>query len=336
MHAEQALEAGARRVRDRRFGEKWTRAQALKNALIRALVRALLFLVDRLPQAWLLLTGSLAGRIAHGVLGGARHRTRRRIAETISGWQAEDLTRACFENAGRNLAICLLLRRPRVRAASFVALPRTSKDTLDRALASGRGAIVVSAHIGPFEAIPAVLVEHGFSPSIVVRESYDAELDCVADAHRRARGVDVIHRGDDHAALRIARALRDGRPVGVLPDVGSRGVATTTTRFLGRSVAFPVGVERLATRLRCPVLLGTLTSAVHCRTSFELRLDALDGADGATGESLTQRVAGALTWAILRCPEHWLWMAPAHVSIADDSRSSLFSGVIPSSELGNA
>jgi KDO2-lipid IV(A) lauroyltransferase len=211
-----------------------------------------------------------------------------------------------------------------------------SKGTLDRALASGRGAIVVSAHIGPFETIPAVLVEHGFSPSIVVRESYDAELDRVADAHRRARGVGVIHRGDDHAALRVARALRNGRPVGILPDVGSRGVATTRARFLGRAVAFPVGVERLATRLQCPVLLGTLARPADGLTWFELRLEALDGEMGEAGESLTQRVAGALTWAILRCPEHWLWMAPAHVAIADDSRSSLFSGVIPSSELGNA
>jgi lauroyl/myristoyl acyltransferase len=334
VQPEDALDAGARRVRDRRFGGRWTRAQSLKNGLIRGAVRGLLFLVDRLPAAWLPLLGACAGEISHLLLGGARRRTRARLDESLPHVDASRVARACFENAGKSLALCLLLRRRSVRASDFVTLSASSQGVLERALAAGRGALVVSAHIGPFEMIPALLMERGFAPAVVVRESYDPALDDVADAHRRSRGVQVIHRGHEHAALSIARGLRRGRPVGILPDLRSRGVATTGARFLGRLVAFPVGVEHLATRLRCPVLVGTLASRTNGDAAFELLIEAVD--DEIHRESLTQRVAHLLSLAILRSPEHWLWMAPGHVSIADDSGSSLFSGVIPSSELGPA
>ncbi|HVW25804.1 MAG TPA: lysophospholipid acyltransferase family protein [Polyangiaceae bacterium] len=335
MHAEEAIEA-KRSARDRRFGERWTRAQALKNRLVRRMLGAVLFFVDLLPAAALLPIGALVGRLSHAVLANLRHAARERIAASIPGVCANAVARACFENAGKNLALCSLLRRRGTRAKDFVALSDESRAVLEQALAAGRGALVVSAHLGPFEMIPALLVEHGFSPSIVVRESYDPELDPVVDAHRRGRGIEVIHRGHDHAALQIARSLRRGRPVGVLPDVGSRGVATAPARFLGRAVAFPVGVERLATRLGCPVVIGTLTTTTRGTCpGFELRIEALT-TDMDAGVALTQRVADAVSHAIARCPEHWLWMAPAHLAIADDSPLSLFSGVTLSSELGPA
>jgi KDO2-lipid IV(A) lauroyltransferase len=334
---EDAFQAAAHRVPDRRFGGRWTRTQSLKNALIRRALGGLLFFADRLPQAWLLMVCSLTGKLAHLLLGEARARARQRVAASLPEDDAHRVARACFENAGKSLGLCLLLRRRSVRAADFVALSGESRCVLERALASGRGALVVSAHIGPFEMIPALLVEHGFRPAVVVRESYDPALDEVADAHRSARGVEVVHRGDEKAALRIARILRGGRPVGVLPDLRSRGVATTKARFLGRAVAFPVGVERLATRLRCPVVVGTLADAADGKP-FELKLEAIeqDEHNEDNGGNLTQRVAHMLSRAILRSPEHWLWMAPGHVSIAEDSGNSLFSGVIPSSELGHA
>jgi KDO2-lipid IV(A) lauroyltransferase len=334
VHAEDALEAGAHGVRDRRFGEKWTPAQALKNGFIRSALRGLSFFVDRLPPGLLLLLCAFAGKVAYRLLGRARRHVQRRVAASLPGADANRVARACFENAGKNLGLSLLLRRRNVRASDFVAFSAASRSVLEQALASGRGALVVSAHIGPFEMIPAVLVEHGFSPAVVVRESYDPALDAAVDAHRRARGVEVIHRGNEHAALRIARALRDGRPVGMLLDVRSRGVASTKARFLGQTVLFPAGVERLASRLRCAVIVGTLASRMDGAPSFELRFETLDGVESSA--HLTQRVAHMLSRAILRSPEHWLWMGPAHVSIADDSASSLFSRVAPSSELDHA
>jgi lauroyl/myristoyl acyltransferase len=318
---------------DRRTGGTWTRRQALKNALIRAAIRVLLAMVDRLPRGLLLGCGRGAGRAAAALLRDAHARARERALSALTAPAAHDVARSCFEHAGENLAISALLRRPSVRAPSIVAVSEASQAVLAAALAHGRGAIVVSAHVGPFEAIPAAVAGLGLRPAVVVRESYDPRLDPVVDAHRRARGVDVIHRGAAGAALAVVRALRRNQPVGLLPDLGGRGIATAPVRFLGGTVAFPVGPGELARRVRCPLLLGVLARRnAPAGPPFELLFERIPVV--GTVAELTQRVAEAIERAIRNAPADWLWMAAPHLTIAEDSEESLSLNTMRHSELG--
>jgi KDO2-lipid IV(A) lauroyltransferase len=315
---------------DRRFGGSWTRTQSFKNFVIRGVVRAVLQVADRLPRSVLLTLGETLGRMARTFDDQALSRARERSAASLIESMTADVAIRCFANAGRALAFCALLRRDEVRAGDYVTFTDASRAVLQRALSLGRGALVVSAHLGPFEMIPARLVEAGFAPAIVVRESYDPGLDRVVDHHRRRRGIEVIHRGEKRAALRIVRALQDGRPVGVLPDLGGRGMGTLPIPFLGRTVAFPVGAQQLARRTGCPLVIGTLARSSTGPAPFELCLEELTiaGDEAETLAQLTRRVASALERAIARSPEHWLWMAAPHLAIADDSDRSLSSEII--------
>ena len=334
MHAREQS-APARRplgARDRRFGEKWTLAQTTKNAVIRAAVAVALSVVDRLPARVLLALGELAGHVTARLARAALREASDRVALSSLDVAPDETARAAFANAGRNAALCALLRREAFRARDEVVVSDAALSVLRGALAEGRGALVVSAHLGPFELIPAALVEAGLAPSIVVRESYDPALDPVVDAHRRRRGIEVIHRGQPFAARRVLRALGRGCPVGVLPDLVGRGVPAEPVEFLGRSTPFPVGLERLARAARCPILVGTLTPAPS-GARFELVIERIEHLAGA---SLTQRVADGVARAIVRCPEQWLWMAARHLSIAGARRGSLSSEIPPSSELGRA
>jgi lauroyl/myristoyl acyltransferase len=142
----------------------------------------------------------------------------------------------------------------------------------------------------------------------VVRESYDARLDPLVDAHRLSRGVEVIHRGRIGAAARILRALRSGKPVGFLPDLGGR-VRSGPGILLGQQVQLPVGPQRVATRARCPVLFGALQPrpSKGPLPRFQLELSRLDE---STERNLGQSICEALTREIAQCPDQWLWMAP--------------------------
>lgn len=182
-----------------------------------------------------------------------------------------------------------------------------SHAALQRALAVGRGVVFVSAHLGPFELVAAMIAELGYRPAIVVRQSYDPRLDRWVDEHRIARGVEVIHRGSAGATRRILRALKSGRPVGFLPDLGGR-VAKIPATFLGQEALLPVGPQRIASRFDIPVVIGTLQPGQSTRP-FRLEIRALPTDLGE--ERLTQRVADELSDAILRAPEHWPWMAPS-------------------------
>lgn len=291
-----------------RRGEPWTRSQAAKNDLIALSVRAGFRFTDRLPERLLPVLGRWVGRFAGLILRRFREDALRRARTLLAEAPARRASRLCFERAGEHLALCLLLRRPELRASRYVHVPQATLDVLDGVLSQGRGAVFVSAHLGPFEHLAAVVAELGYRPAVVVRESYDPRLDEWVDAHRHLHGVGVIHRGDPRAAAQIVRALRAGRPVGFLPDLGGR-VPGVPLNFMGSRVAFPVGPQRIAKRARAPLVVGWLARrATLAETPFELRLVEVDTAGDV--DELSHRVAITLEQAIAGSAiEDWLGLA---------------------------
>lgn len=293
--------------RDRREGAEWTKAQRLKNRLIRAALHAALVLVDRVSQPALLAIGRVLGRAATVALPRARRIAEVRAARCMPRDSARRVASESFVRAGGNLARCLLLRRPMVRALDHVRVTDVARRVLAESLAAGDGAIFVSAHVGPFEAVAAAVAELGYDPAVVVRESYDPGLNELVDHHRRRRGLLVIHRGSPRAPFAIVRALRAGQPVGFLPDLGAR-VPSVELPFLGELVAFPIGPQLVALRTGAPVLIGTLKPSTEPGPAHELLLERLDPESDLM--KLTHRVANALERAIMSAPEEWLWMSP--------------------------
>lgn len=281
-------------------GAPWTRAQALKNACLRGILRGACAVADRLPAPLLVAAGRILGRIAM-LLPRLRHTAMQNVESVFGRVGAEEVVHRCFINAGETLARTLLLRRASARASSWVELDGENLQRLVTALTSGHGALVLSAHYGPFEHIAAVVAEHGIEPSVLVRESYDPGLDALVDRHRLARGVAVVHRG--RRPTGVLGALRRGHPVGLLVDLAGR-VETAPVRFLGDGpTGFPTGPERLRARLGVPVLTALLEPKPT--GGFRLVFRREDG----PAEGLTQRVADELARHIRAFPEHWLWMA---------------------------
>jgi Kdo2-lipid IVA lauroyltransferase/acyltransferase len=296
-------------ARDVRTGGRWTKSQRAKNFVLYVLLRLALSLADRLPRNALLALGRAAGLVAHGLLATSRRNAEQNVRHGLSGCKPEAVVKACFVRAGENLMTCLLLRRPRIRALDLIDVPDEARARIESALAAGRGAVFVSAHLGPFEAIAAAVTELGYPSTVVVRESYDPRLDPLVDRHRLARGVGVIHRGAPGAASRILRALRRGQLVGFLPDLGGR-VQSVEVPFLGQCFSFPIGPQRIAQRATVPLLVGVLAPSRN--QSDRLQLEVHDLAlETSNAQLLTRRVAGILGAAIARVPEHWLWMARA-------------------------
>lgn len=301
--------------RDLRRGGSWTRRQKLKNALLFVAIRCALFFADRTPRVLLVWAGRALGLLSHALLRSMRRDAQRLVERALPSVDARRLVRRSFANAGQNLALCLLLRRPAPAALELVEVDEASRRTLDAALARGRGAVFVSPHLGPFELVAAVVAELGHQPVVVVRESYDPRLDPVVDAHRKRRGVGVVHRGDPGAAVRIVRALRAGHPVGLLPDLASR-VPGISCRMLGGQKLLAIGPQRIALRCGSPLLVGALGRPHNASSSagrpglFSLEIRQIEPCEDEA--VMTQRVANALSAAVERMPEHWLWMAQRH------------------------
>ncbi len=292
--------------RDVREGGRWTRRQRFKNALLRQIVRLGLWLGDRLPPGWLVGILGWVGALTHTLSSTLRTRTRRALERASL---PRELAPAVWRNCGRNLGRCLLLRRDGA-ITDWVEVDAESERCLEGAIAEGRGVVFVSLHLGPFEWLAARIAalweasgRGAPGPAIVVRESYDPRLDPPVDAHRVDRGLEVIHRGKAGASARILRSLKQGRPVGFLPDLGGR-VRSVAVRWLGGTTEFPLGPVRIAQRTGARLLVGYLEPRAGGRFGL-----CISSSEALAAEDPTQALADELQQVILRHPEHWLWMA---------------------------
>lgn len=306
---------------DVRTGGRWTRGQRLKNDAWYLVVCCMLAVADRLPASWLPHIGRMLGELAHGVCCSLRKRARTQIGRGLGSGGTRHIAHSCFQWAGENLGVSLLLRRPRTRALEWVRVPEQSRAALERALESGNGVVFVAPHLGPFELVAASIAELGFEPSVVVRESYDHRMDPLIDQHRLERGVAVIHRGEANAAIAILRWLRAGRPVGFLPDLPGR-TQQASVRLLGSTAPLALGPFRIARRTGASVVVGSLAPCCsrleHLRSRRRPRYD-LDITPVPVSDDehlLAQQVADVLSRAISRMPEQWLWMG---VAFADEA-----------------
>jgi len=146
-------------------------------------------------------------------------------------------------------------------------------------------------------------------PAIVVRESYDPRLDADVDRHRTCRGLAVVHRGKPGAAFGMLRALRAGRPLGVLPDLPGR-VPALDVPFLHARRRIATGPARLAGRTGVPLLVCTLAPRAPSdapRVRYRLRVQRLSSEGDE--QAVTRRVSLALAEAVRAMPAAFLWMA---------------------------
>ncbi len=144
------------------------------------------------------------------------------------------------------------------------------KAVIDEVLAAGRGAILMGAHMGSFEAVRAIgRRQPGLRVAMVMYEENARKLNAALAAINPAAVQDIIPLGQLDSMLRVQACLDEGMVLGVLGDRTLGGDPTLRVPFLGTDAEFPVGPMRLAAMLKRPVLfmsglyLGGNRYAIH-------------------------------------------------------------------------
>lgn len=332
---------------DVREGASWTRPQRIKNALIYALIRALVALLTHLPRPLSALLCRAIGAIAYLALPAARRRARERLRAALGHEPPERRVRLAFATLGAMLADTLALLRPSERASRTLAIDTVSHAAFRDALAERRGVVYIAAHLGSWERMAALLVEQGFPVAAAARESYDPRITRLYERIREPRGVRSIYRGRPGAFMAIARELVRGGMVGFLMDLPAR-VPCARARLFGEDADLPIGPVKIALARKAPVLLGTCAPPVepgdpgaHPFTSLTstrrsppgtpeasipavriTRIPSDDLEPGPAGEAeLLARIARALDDRIAAWPEAWLGLfVPPRLRGAGDPR----------------
>lgn len=318
-------------VADVREGSQWTAVQRLKNDLIHALIQASVAAARRLPPSVVLWLCRALGMLAFAVLGRLRRQVRARLEQGLGSSPSAARVRRAFCAAAEIVADTIALLDPVDPACRALALDSASRAVFEQALAEGRGVVFISAHLGPWERLAALLVEQGFPVVTVARESYDPRLTALYERLRRPRGVRSIYRGSAAAVRSVLRELRAGRAVGFLADLPGR-VPCAQARLFGAQAWLPLGPARIALASGAAVLVGTCAPpspssakpALKCLTITRIPTE-IPGQPGDSQErlllALLARIGAELDTRIAAWPEAWFGLfAPPRLQRDGDHR----------------
>lgn len=276
--------------------------------------RTLLGAVDRLGRERAF---ALAGHVGRGWarLGGPRTadaRAHLRIA--FPEWRERE-RRAVLERSLANLArsfveLCTLgtLSLEERRALADIE-GYEHYEAARRVLPSG-GLIALTAHLGSWEILAALMAAHGIPIAVVHRPRDNPLLDEIAASLREHTGVDLLARGS--AARAALRGLRDGKVLAMPLDQNASRREGVFVPFFGRLACTRDGPARIAMKTGAPVLpvfierVGeTMRHRVRVHPPLEL-VPECDDPQAALVENVA-RMTNAIETAIRRAPDQWIW-----------------------------
>ncbi len=143
------------------------------------------------------------------------------------------------------------------RATRGFAVTRTGSEHLEALAREGRGAILLGAHLGSFEAMRAAGHEERFPVHIVGHFENARMINAVLEELDPAMAGRVVHVGGDPIglALTLRERVEAGGMLAILADRVGLNEKFVEVSFFGRPAAFPTGPFLLAAALKCPVLL---------------------------------------------------------------------------------
>jgi KDO2-lipid IV(A) lauroyltransferase len=282
---------GARRLV--RYAAAWTAVRALPM-LPRPLALALM--------------GSL-GAAAYGVMRKQRRLVSEQFARAFPEFpaaQRRGLARGVFVEMGRNAAdVSRLCRAGRAELLRLVDFPEA--ELLAPLLDARRGAVVASAHYGPWELLPSLLAARGARAATVVKPLRETRLDRLLVPLRTAHGVRLLRAGGGvRAAL---HALRSGEVLFIAADQRTRG-RKTAGRFLGRPAWLPAGPASLAVLAQVPLLAAAIRRGRDGRLSLLISPPIAPGVGAsrrAVIDGMTERLSRTLEVWIREEPCQWAW-----------------------------
>ncbi len=283
--------------------------QRVKNDLLFGLLAVLRFVLNALPLGLARRVGAALGRLFFAIVPFERKKTLAQLAlafpEQSVAWRRH-LGAQVFAHLGRGGVEYFRFDRMSHADLNTWIESTPGFERLQALIQAGKGAVVVTAHLGHWELLAAWCGQH-IPVAVVGRQLYDPRLDARLTAWRKGKGVEVFPRNT--SVRPILRWLKDGKALGVLADQDT-DIESLYVDFFGQLVKTPSG----------PAVLAQAADAALI-TVFVRRLE--DGRYRLTFEELVQvpaRGQGAMDlWdcvqeytrrteaAIRLAPEQWVW-----------------------------
>lgn len=254
--------------------------------------------------------GARLGLLGYRPLGIRRHVVERQIAAAFpssSPAEVAALSRGAYAHIGRSTIETALL--PSIGQSGVLGMVESVEgfELIENAMASGKGAILVTGHIGNWELAGAYVAARGVPMDVIVRTQANPLFDTYLNQTRATLGMTVVR--DHEAVRRTPRSLREGRAVAFVADQGVMGLASTFVPFFGRPAKTPRGAAVFAMRYKVPTLFVAALRQPSGR--YRVSIEEIPVSSSGDREADVDRIVASYTSVLERwvrtAPEQYFW-----------------------------
>ena len=272
--------------------------------------RALSWILVVLPERAVRALCNLIGWVAGVVLRVRRVDTDRHLQiafpDQDSAWRRR-VARSSYMHLAREVAMTVRLSQMRsediIRRTEVVGF-----EALREAASGGRGALVISGHLGNWEVAAAAVAARGVPMDVAAHLQKNPLFYRHMVELRRRLGLTVIVKNE--AFRLVPQALAAGRVVALISDqnMRKRGVFVD---FFGRAAATAKGPALFALRTGAPIFLGVAVRKRGYPSRYRVIIEHVPVGEGARSadaiRDLTQRHVSRLEARIRETPGQYFW-----------------------------
>lgn len=223
--------------------------------------------------------------------------------------ERQQLAREVFRYLGRHMVDFAHLRHINAARMQQMFVNWEQVAYLDALASGGSGLLVISAHFGSWELLPALGLALQAPINVIVRPPDHPLIHRLSETYRQRCGYRAI--GRQHALRETLRALHRQEIVGVLMDQSSLRSESVEVEFFGMKTFNPMGPALMALRAKCPVVgvflvceepgrhRVVITDEIPLVRTGNLRRDL---------EENSRRFNQVIEAQIRQYPEQWFWL----------------------------
>ncbi len=200
------------------------------------------------------------------------------------------------------------------------------REKYGRARATGRGLIIATAHVGPFEILAAALRQYEPKIRTIVQRDRNAGVDSLrSDQHRRLGIVEAAVDDGFDVWVGIKNALERDEVVLIHADQVLRGQRGAKVKFAGGHISVPTTPIKLAVETGAPIMpmFAVRTSPSTARVFFEspLKIEPGPSEEGGVHPGVFALAAIVESYAV-RYADQWRMVDPLWIEDRDAGRGT--------------
>ncbi len=180
-------------------------------------------------------------------------------------------------------------------------------ENLEALAASGKGGLIVSAHLGNWEVAGHMLRRVGATINVLMYDGEAEQLKALMAQYDQKRSFNIIYvREDLSHVFEMSAALQRGELICLHADRFRPGNRTMTHDFLGEEAHFPAGPFLLASKLRAPVCFVFAFKETTFHYHFKgWAAKTYEGRGTSGAERMLDDFTGLLECELRQYPDQW-------------------------------